>query len=118
MRAGGVSGYYYQARGASPVVVLGPEHAAEIAAAGFSRQDVKNYLFQHARLSVGDLKDRGHWGARSWPDDFEGQGDDYLVPLVSTPEAFLLVVAGGDGRHSSWMSAWSATQRAVEVIPE
>jgi hypothetical protein len=118
MRAGGVSGYYYQARGASPVVVLGPEHAAEIAAAGFSRQDVKNYLFQHARLSVGDLKDRGHWGARSWPDEFEGQGDDYLVPLVSTAEAFLLVVAGGDGRHSSWMSAWSATQRAIEVILE
>jgi hypothetical protein len=27
-------------------------------------------------------------------------------------------VAGGDGRHSSWFPAWSATQRAIEVIEE
>ena len=43
MRGEGISGYYYQARGASPVVVLGPEHAAEIAAAGFGRKAVKEY---------------------------------------------------------------------------
>jgi hypothetical protein len=116
MKAGGISGYYYQARGASPVVVLGPEHAAEIAAAGFSRQGVKEYIFQHARLPLGQLKDRGHFGARSWPEEFEGQSDDFLVPLVSSPDRLLLVVAGGDGRHSSWMPAWSATQRATEVV--
>lgn len=116
MKAGGISGYYYQARGASPVVVLGPEHAAEIAAAGSGRKEVKEYIFEHARLPLGELKDRGHWGARSWPDEFEGQGDDYLVPLVSSPDKLLLVVAGGDGRHSSWMPAWSATQRATEVV--
>ena len=34
MTAGGIAGYSYQAMGASPVVVLGPEHAQEIAAAG------------------------------------------------------------------------------------
>lgn len=116
MRAGGISGYYYQARGASPVVVLGPEHAEEIAAGGFGRKEVKEYLFQHARLPLGELKGRGHWGARSWPEEFEGQDDDYLVPLVSSPDRLLLVVAGGDGRHSSWMPAWSATQRATEVV--
>ncbi len=116
MTAGGVSGYYYQARGASPVVVLGPEHAAEIAGAGFSRKDVKQYLFQHARIRLSVLKDRGYWGARSWPDEWESKGDDFMVPLVDDPEKLVLVVAGGDGRHSSWFPAWSATQRATEVI--
>ena len=118
MRAGGISGYYYQARGASPVVVLSPEHADEIAGAGFSRKDVREFFFQHARIPLGELKDRGHWGARSWPDEFEGQADDFPVPMVSTPDHYLVVVAGGDGRHSSWMPAWSATQRATEVIQE
>jgi hypothetical protein len=118
MKAGGISGYYYQARGASPVVVLGPEHAAEIAAAGFGCKEVKEYICEHARLPLGEPRDRGHWGARSWPDDFEGQDDEFLVPLVSSPDKLLLVVAGGDGRHSSWMPAWSATQRATEVISE
>lgn len=116
MTAGGVSGYYYQARGASPVVVLGPEHAAEIAQAGFSRKDVKEYIFRHARIRLGTLKDRGHWGARSWPEEWEAQGDDFPVPLVDDPDKLVLVVAGGDGRHTSWFPPWSATQRATEVI--
>jgi hypothetical protein len=118
MRGEGISGYSYQARGASPVVVLGPEHAAEIAAAGFGRKAVKEYIFQHARMPLGQLRDRGHWGARSWPEDWEHQPEDFLVPLVTDPEKLILVVAGGDGRHSSWFPAWSATQRAVEVIEE
>jgi hypothetical protein len=116
MTAGGISGYYFQARGASPVVVLGPEHAAEIAASGFSRQDVADYLFQHVRLPKGAIKGRGHYGARSWPDELEAAPDDFMVPLVADPGKYLVTVAGGDGRHSSWFSAWSATQRAVEVV--
>jgi hypothetical protein len=118
MRGEGISGYYYQARGASPVVVLGPEHATEIAAAGFGRKAVKEYIFQHARMPLGHLRDRGHWGARSWPEAWEHQPEDFLVPLVTDPENLILVVAGGDGRHSSWFPAWSATQRAIEVIAE
>jgi hypothetical protein len=118
MRWEGISGYAYQARGASPVVVLGPEHAAEIAAAGFGRKAVKEYIFRHARMPLRQLRDRGHWGARSWPEDWEHQPEDFLVPLVTDPEKLILVVAGGDGRHSSWFPAWSATQRAIEVIEE
>jgi hypothetical protein len=118
MRGEGISGYYYQARGASPVVVLGPEHAAEIAAAGFGRKEVKEYIFQHARMPLQHLRDRGHWGARSWPEAWEQQPEDFLVPLVISPDTLILVVAGGDGRHSSWFPAWSATQRAIEVIAE
>jgi hypothetical protein len=118
MRGEGISGYYYQARGASPVVVLGPEHAAEIAAAGFGRKEVKEYIFQHARMPLRHLRDRGHWGARSWPEAWEQQPEDFLVPLVISPDTLILVVAGGDGRHSSWFPAWSATQRAIEVIAE
>jgi hypothetical protein len=118
MRGEGISGYYYQARGASPVIVLGPEHAAEIATAGFSRKAVKEYLFHQARMPLGQLRNRGHWGARSWPEAWEQQPESFLVPLVTDPEKLILVVAGGDGRHSSWFPAWSATQRAVEVIEE
>jgi hypothetical protein len=118
MRGEGISGYYYQARGASPVVVLGPEHAAEIAAAGFGRREIKEYVFRHARMPLRQLRDRGHWGARSWPEAWEHEPEDFLVPLITDPEKLILVVAGGDGRHSSWFPAWSATQRAIEVIAE
>jgi hypothetical protein len=117
MTAGpGINGYYFQGQGPSPVVVLGPEHAAQIASAGFGRKDVKNYIFENARLPYGELKDRGSWKARCWPKEFEGQADDFMVPLVSHPDRLVLVVAGGDGRHSSWFPSWSTTQRATELI--
>jgi hypothetical protein len=118
MRGEGISGYAYQARGASPVVVLGPEHAAEIAAAEFGHQEIKEYIFRHAWMPLGQLRDRGHWGARSWPEAWEYQAEDFLVPLVTSPDTLILVVAGGDGRHTAWFPAWSATQRAIEVIAE
>ncbi|MCH7713721.1 MAG: hypothetical protein IIC99_08875, partial [Chloroflexi bacterium] len=116
MTAGGVSGYVFQSTGASPVIVLGPEHAQEIAAAGFSRKDVREYIFQHVRRPMGEVKNRGHYGSRSWPAEFDDQDDDFMVPLVTDPDRLVVVVAGGDGRHSSWFPAWSATQRATEVI--
>jgi hypothetical protein len=116
VRGWGISAYYYQLRGASPVVVLDPEHAAEIAAAGYGRQQVKQYLFENVRIPLGQLRERGHWGARAWPEGWERQGDDYPIPMVTDPDNYILVVAGGDGRHSSWMLPWSATQRAVQVI--
>jgi len=116
MTAGGISGYAFQARGASPIIVFGPEHAAEVAAAGYSRQDVAQYLFERVRLPKSQIKGRGHYGARSWPAEFEAAPDDTMLPLVADPGKYVITVAGGDGRHSSWFPAWSATQRAVEVV--
>lgn len=116
MTSGGVSGYVFQSTGASPLIVLSPEHAQEIAAAGYSRRDVREYIFQNVRRPMGEVRNRGHYGSRSWPTEFDGHGDDFMVPLVTDPDKFVLVVAGGDGRHSSWFPAWSATQRATEVI--
>jgi hypothetical protein len=116
MTAGGISGYSFQSRGASVVIVLGPEHAAEIAADGFGRKEIKEYLFENVRMPMGKIKNRGHYGTRSWPDEYDSKPDDFMVPLVADVDKYVLVVAGGDGRHSSWFPAWSATQRAVEVI--
>ena len=112
----GVSAFYYQGRGPSPILVLGPEHAAEIAAAGYDRRSLKEYLFDSARMPLGQLRERGHYGERAWPEEWETQADDFGIPLALDPDKFVIVVAGGDGRHSSWLLPWSATQRAVELV--
>ena len=49
------------------LVVLGPEHAATIAADGFTRADVQRFVFEHARLPLGRLKLGGMWGIHDWP---------------------------------------------------
>ena len=116
MTAGGISGYSFQSRVATVVMVLWPEHAAGIAADGFGRKEIKDYLFENARMPLGKIKNRGHYGTRSGPEEYDSKPDDFMVPLVADVYKYLLVVAGGDGRHSSYFPAWSAIQRAVEGL--
>lgn len=100
------------------VVVLGPEHASEIAQAGFTKKDVKQYLFEHARMRVRDLAGRMYAGANTWPAWIDANDPDAQVPIVAHAERFIVVVAGGDGRHSAWMPSWAICKGATEVIEE
>ena len=62
-------------------VVLGPEHAQLLAAAGYSRADVQQWLFEHAGRSQADLVAAGKEShdagprPRPVPDDAVGRGD-------------------------------------------
>ena len=111
--AGGFS-HYILARETPFLVVIGPEHAAEIAAEGFAKADVKDYIFQYARVPMSRLRDRAYWSTRTWPDWVDESDDNFMVPPVSRPENIFIIVAGGDGRHSAWIPTWS-TSRAVTV---
>ena len=106
---------YYQ-MGVPVIVCLGPEHAAEIAKAGYGKDDVRKYLFEHCRLPVGLLRNRGYYASDCWPEMVKHDDDDTLVPMVSGQDYFWVVVAGGDGRHSAWMPAWNVCQGATEVV--
>ncbi len=84
------------------LLVLGPEHAATIAADNFSKDDVKAFVFEHARLPLGTLKLGGMWGIQEWPPwMMEVTDDRALLPIVASPQEILVVVAGGAGKHSA-----------------
>jgi hypothetical protein len=100
------------------VVLLCPEHAAEIAGAGLLRKDARQYLVDHARLPVRELRDRGHWAPGCWPAWIDANDPDATVPIVASPDRILLAVAGGDGRHSAWVPAWNVCRGSTErVVP-
>ena len=88
-----------------PVIVcLGPEHAAEIAHAGYSKRDVRDYLFEHCRLPVGVLKNRGYWAADCWPKSLSVDDDASRVIETSTPRARASIGTASSSRKS--MSQW------------
>jgi len=64
MRRMGFVNFLHQSHRTAICVVLGPEHAHEIAKDGFSRQDVPEYLFEHARMPVRELASRSYWNFR------------------------------------------------------
>jgi hypothetical protein len=109
--------HYIIGRQTPMLLVIGPEHAQEMAGDGFSKADVKTYLFENARIAVGRLRGRAYWSSRTWPSWVNAQDDQYMVPPVSDPGNILIVVAGGDGRHSAWLPTWSTT-RAVTLPVE
>jgi hypothetical protein len=106
---------YYQ-MGIPVVVCLGPEHANEMARYGYSKQDVREAFFAQCRLPVKALRDRGYYGPGCWPADIDPNDDEALVPMVSSPDLFWIVVAGGDGRHTTWMPAWNVSQGVTKPI--
>jgi hypothetical protein len=83
-----------------PLLSLGPEHAATIAKEGYTKQKVKEFLFEHARYPLARLgreyrqQQIERWGVVDAPDT--------MVPIVRRPEDLSVIVAGGAGKHSSW----------------
>ncbi|MGH3756879.1 UGSC family (seleno)protein [Actinophytocola sp.] len=96
------------------VVALAPYHAATIAADGWRKRDVRRFLFEHARRPIRDLRRGGQWGLSSWAPWLATDDETATVPVVGDPADFLIVVVGGEGKHSSWIPTFGMT-RAVTV---
>lgn len=94
-----------------PVLALGPEHAAIVAAAGLGKDDVRRHVFEHARIPR-HIWERGGM-AKMVEDPFAGVDP---VPIISKPEDLIVIVLGGFGRHSSWLPTFGASTNAVTRV--
>lgn len=84
-------------------VVIGPEHAATIAADGYSKQDVKEYIYDHARVPVNKISPGQLENYLSGLTDADYIGPDRTVRVVKTIDDINVIVAGGPGKHSMWV---------------
>ena len=116
MKAIGVSNYYQIGTGAQIVLVICPEHAADIDASGFSKEQIREYIFENARMPISQLVGVAHYGNRNWPSWIDETNPDTLVPIVRAAEDIVVVVAGGDGRHSAWLAGWGVTRIVTQEI--
>lgn len=95
------------------VLVLGPEHVKTIAQDGWSKQDVKRFLFETIRKPLKALrpgKDGGEGaGASLLPiPQAEGTTEESLIPKFRSPENITIIVAGGTaGRFSVAVPGWA-----------
>ncbi len=98
-----------------PLLSLGPEHAATIARDGFSKRQVKEFVFEHARFPLGRLGEeyRRHMvDGRKMPDS-----PDTMLPILKSPDDLSIIVVGGAGKHSCWQPTFgnqsAPTRRAI-----
>ncbi len=101
--------------GGCPWVVLGPEHAALMATAGWDRATVRERIREASRMRAGRHRGSDLERLRSARRAELGEIDeDRLVPISVAAEDITIVVAGGPGAHSVFMPV-SAHSRSVSV---
>jgi hypothetical protein len=90
-------------------VVLGPEHAATIAKAGWKRLDVRSYLWMHSGNAFRSLAFDHRYGKvynRNLPVWYK-RDPESRIPIVPSPEHIHLFVIGGEaGRFSAFIPGW------------
>ncbi len=99
------------------LLVLGPEHAASIASTGWSRQQVREFLFTAMSRKRSELVIGGMYGMRDWPPALNDLPMDALIAPVPTPDDILVMVVGGTGKHSAALPSFGPTVSVTRLIP-
>ena len=85
------------------VVLLNPEHARLMAGCGWSKQDIRNYLFGQMQILASKVIGRGIGSNRGRPID---PGE--MLSVVNSADDIVITVAGGPGPHSMVAVPWGA----------
>ena len=96
-----------------PVVVLGPEHARHIAAAGWKKIDVQKALFEMARKPWALARNRGKSKGPFFPVWVDKSDPNASVPIINEPTDLIVIVAGGAGGKSMWCPTAGAQSLSV-----
>ena len=93
------------------LVIMNPVDAANLADEGWTKDDVRQFLFEHARVDRLELPEKRY--TLSSPTWFEHTD---RVPVVRTPEEFHVVVAGGIGAQFMIAPPWGLSRAVTRPI--
>ena len=84
-----------------PLLTLCPQHARTLAEGGYSKEDVKRFIWERGRLRFGDIPPGVLGSLSKTLQKFYADVDpDYGIPIAEKPEDIAIVVMGGKGTHS------------------
>ena len=104
--------------GGTPILVLGPEHAETVARDGFTKSDIRRFMWEHARVP----RRRFHHENierfnKMRPDQFPlDMGPDEEIPALARPEDLIVLVVGGAGKHSAIIPTFGETRPVTRPI--
>lgn len=88
--------------GGGPLIIFCPEHAQILAEGGFTKDDVREFLYETARVRVADFPPETLNGMvrHRRPRRYVSEHPDSGIPLADSPQEIQILVAGGPGPHS------------------
>jgi len=101
-----------------PVIVFSPEHAAAVAAGGYSKAEAKRFLWEHAWLPLGRFSEENIERRMriKFPARLGNAGLDARVPVAQQPEDFVFIVVGGAGKHSAFIPTFGVTRSVTRAL--
>jgi hypothetical protein len=101
--------WFSTGKGGQGVLVLGPEHAGFCLAAGWTQEQVREFVCREARISPDELQAAGVPLEQDGAHDMT-PGPDGRLATFEDPDALLLLTAGGEGAGwSAWIPSWAPT---------
>ena len=98
-----------------PMIVLNPVHANVLAEAGWSKADVKRYFHEHTYQPGELLSSTARQRRETRPDLII----DGMYPMVSSPDHWMITVAGGrGGLHSTFMPSFGGPRSITRAIKQ
>ncbi len=94
------------------IIILGPEHANIIASGGWSKDQVRQFLFEHYGKTMRELRRYGK------VIDLENEPDDKFITSARGPETLMIVVSGASNAGVSTVGMSFSSRRGVAVIEE
>ncbi|MFC1945144.1 hypothetical protein ACFLWF_00145 [Chloroflexota bacterium] len=92
-----------------PIIALGVEHANTLFDSGYSKNDIRSYIYNNARLPRRSFIDNA---IKRYYSDFS---DDSLIPIASE-EDITIIVTGGAGKHSSFLPTFGRCHSVTRLI--
>jgi hypothetical protein len=99
--------------GGGPVFVLGVQHARIFADAGYTKQVLKERLFEAGRVDVSEFSpDIVHYNLHRYrpPEAWDDSGE--RLSFADSPDLIKVIVAGDEGGHSMFMPRMGSGVRA------
>jgi hypothetical protein len=96
----------------SYALVIAKQHRDAITAAGWSKRDIRDFVFERARIRRGDWRAAGKTAVVS-PHD-----EDRVYPALASPDALLVIAAGGPaGGFGMVVPPWYGSKSAPVTEP-
>jgi len=96
------------------ILVIAGEHMEVFVKDGWSKDDIKQFCFEHTRTSFADLKRANIMPGTVIPED-----EHTFNSVVQAPEDFIVVAAGGRaGAFSAFIPGWSGKRGSESVSRE
>lgn len=96
------------------LVILAGEHMRTIASDGWTKAQIRQFVFDHTQNSLAHLKRTQRLSGTVTPED-----ETRLRPLIESPEDVFIVAAGGRaGAFSAYIPGWGSKRSSQAVTKE